>query len=148
LSLRFFKLFTNESLSKTLFFYTLLAFSFCVEPFHAEKVSAQKGQILVKEKACHLHLSFGSYGSGVPGAVRKRVLSALEKRKPFFKAVNVWYWGMEGEHDYCLHLNDKSDVKMLFHELKALIPAEGSRGYTILNSIGGDSHRTQWPTMP
>ncbi len=96
-------------------------------------------------KSCHLHLSFGSYGSGTPHKVIKKINQFLKEREDQILKNTTWSWGKEGEFDYCLVLADKSQIDDYFRELKKFIPLYSKKGYTTLKDRSGKIHKTTWP---
>lgn len=113
--------------------------------FSIQNLDQKKGNQLVKDKLCDLHLSFGSYGSGTPREVEKKVFEFLKSEQAKFKTVSSWHWGMEGEYDLCLQLNEKTTSAALFESLKKIIPPYSKKGYTTLKDLKGQIHKTQWP---
>ncbi len=107
-------------------------------------ISQIKGQELLKNKSCDLHLSFGSYGSGTPFKVIKKIKAYLLVSKGIEKSYQ-WNWGKEGEFDYCLVLKDKKQMDKMFSDIKLLIPLESRHGYTTLVNREGITHKTTWP---
>ncbi len=112
--------------------------------FKPIKVDQKKGYDLVKSEKCDIHISFGSYGSGTPFKVKKKIDSHLQESNSIKEAYS-WYWGKEGEHDYCLVLKDESQIKEMFNDLKMFIPEHSKKGYTQLKAKGNLKWSTTWP---
>jgi hypothetical protein len=112
--------------------------------FSPPGISQIKGQELLKNKGCDLHLSFGSYGSGTPFEVIKKIKAYLKVSKEIDKSYQ-WNWGLEGEFDYCLVLKDKKQMDKIYSDLKLFIPLESRHGYTTLVNREGITHKTTWP---
>lgn len=129
---------------KKLLTYTLVFLSPMVLGLETEKIPRKEGFDLRNNKKCDLHLSFGSYGSGTPHKVIKEINSYLEEQSDLSK-VYSWHWGKEGEFDYCIILKNKTKAKDHFAKLKETIPRYSKNGYTTLNDLHGNSHKTEWP---
>lgn len=129
--------------SKIIFF-AMTFFSFMVFAIDPQKVSYSQGQKMIKENRCNIHLSFGSYGSGTPIVVEKKIKSYL-KELTTIKNFYSWNWGLEGEYDFCLDLVESADEEAIFKDLKKIIPAYSKKGFTVLKSREGQEWRTSWP---
>jgi len=107
------------------------------------KANDQKG--VGKTTQCHIHISFGSYGSGTPRKIIQDIDSYLKKNEEMVKHQETKNWGLEGEFGYCLVMTKKRFKEAMFQDLKKFIPLESKKGYTILKSDDGKVHRTTWP---
>ncbi len=113
--------------------------------FRPKKVDKGKGLDLINKKKCDLRISFGSYGSGIPTKVRRKIIKILNDSDAL-DMVYVWHHGKEGEHDYCILTKTPAHIKPLFNSLKKVIPEYSKEGYTILvGEKNGLKWKTNWP---
>lgn len=92
---------------------------------------------------CSLSIAFASYGAGIDNPVRERVQSMLvgDRAVTGFQADR---WGREGEVTLCVRTRAAPDAARLFHQVRALIPAQ-PRGPIMLRTLGGLSYDTPPP---
>ncbi len=115
---------------------TLMAlFSLCV---FAKSENEQK-------KSCELRISFGSYGSGTPHEVIRKIDAILKENKAKVKSFDSWSWGKEGEVDYCLDFHSKEVLKSVHDEILKVVPLTSKNGYTTILLEGEKTRQTTWP---
>jgi hypothetical protein len=114
------------------------------EGFKPKSISAKESHQLIVKNTCSIHLSFGSYGSGTPLKVIKKI-SLYLKELTGIKKSYTWSWGLEGEYDYCLVFEEENRTSKVFDDLKKLIPEYSKNGYTKLKSKNGRTWATTWP---
>lgn len=112
--------------------------------FELKKVTEEEGFKMRSD--CPLHISYGSYGSGTPRKIMEQI-DALLKETSAVTSVSSWHWGMEGETDYCLHMDesDPQSIDELQQKLVEIIPLKSRHGYTTLNRKGKKIRQTTWP---
>lgn len=108
------------------------------------KIQHEKGYQMVTNKKCHLHIAYGSYGSGTPYDVEKKIDQYIKKHN-FVERSFYWVSGLEGETDHCLILKEIGEVYKHFFQIKKLIPQFSKKGYTTLKDNKGNIHKTTWP---
>ncbi len=124
----------------------ILLLSFCVYAIASEptRVSPEEGSELVKAKKCEMQISFGSYGSGTPSKVIKKINDSLKDFKGITD-IKVWSWGLEGEFDYCLNFESTDKLKAAQEIISKHIPEYSKDGYTTLLVNGTKLKQTTWP---
>jgi hypothetical protein len=92
---------------------------------------------------CPLTVAFASYGAGIDNPVREQVQSLLvgDRSVTGFQAER---WGREGEVTLCVRTRATPDAARLFHQVRAMIPAQ-PRGPIALRTTGGLSYDTPPP---
>lgn len=123
-----------------LFIFSISIYAFA-EPFPLTRISREEGFKFRDQKKCDIHLSFGSYGSGIPSKEIKLIQKILASPK-WLLEVYTWHWGKEGEFDYCILTKNAEE---LFSQLKKVIPEYSKNGYTTLTSKSGKVWKTTWP---
>lgn len=125
-----------------------LSFSFSLlgnpSSFKPIKINEKEGYQKVQSKTCDVHLSFGSYGSGTPYEIIKKIKGFLSSRKDILQTFS-WSWGKEGENDLCLILSNPKKSDEYYSELKKIIPEYSKKGYTRLKTKSGKAWSTTWP---
>lgn len=105
--------------------------------FHASAEGKQ-------EQSCELRISFGSYSSGTPRDVIKKVDKILEELKDDIKKTTRRNWGKEGEFDYCLDFKSKSVLNSAHKKVLDVVPAKSKHGYTRVFLNGEQTKATTW----
>jgi hypothetical protein len=92
---------------------------------------------------CPLSIAFASYGAGIDNPVRAQVQAMLvgDRAVTGFQADR---WGREGEVTLCVRTRAAPDAARLFHQVRAMIPAQ-PRGPIALRTQSGLSYDTPAP---
>lgn len=92
---------------------------------------------------CPLSIGFASYGAGIDNPVREQVQSMLvgDRAVTGFQANR---WGREGEVTLCVRTRAAPDATRLFHQVRAIIPAQ-PRGPITMRTLSGLSYDTPPP---
>jgi len=95
------------------------------------------------QASCPLTIAFASYGAGIDNPLRERVQAMLvgDRSVTGFQADR---WGREGEVTLCVRTRATPDAARLFHQVRALIPAQ-PRGPIALRTLNGLSYDTPPP---
>ncbi len=95
------------------------------------------------QASCPLTIAFASYGAGIDNPLRERVQGMLvvDRAVTGFQADR---WGREGEVTLCVRTRGAPDATRLFHQVRAMIPAQ-PRGPIALRTTGGLSYDTPPP---
>lgn len=103
-------------------------------------LAATRGQV---QASCPLTIAFASYGAGIDNPLRERVQGMLvgDRAVTGFQADR---WGREGEVTLCVRTRAAPDATRLFHQVRAMIPAQ-PRGPIALRTTGGLSYDTPPP---
>lgn len=92
---------------------------------------------------CPLTIAFASYGAGIDNPVRERVQSMLVADRAVI-GFDAQRWGREGEVTLCVRTRAAPDATRLFHQTRAMIPAQ-PRGPIALRTQTGLSFDTPPP---
>lgn len=92
---------------------------------------------------CGILLTFGSYATGPDHETLSAIRHFVENAGDI-EAVELKTRGDEGEASLCLHVH-AAHLDAVYHQLKALVPAESRQGWTELSRKGKPPFRTQWP---
>jgi hypothetical protein len=90
--------------------------------------------------ACPLTIAFASYGAGIDNPTRERVQAMLVGDRAV-TGFDAQRWGREGEVTLCIRTSAAPDAARLFHQARALIPAQ-PRGPIIMRTSHGLSYET------
>jgi hypothetical protein len=92
---------------------------------------------------CPLSIAFASYGAGIDNPVREQVQSILVGDHAV-TGLQADRWGREGEVTLCVRTRAAPDAARLFHQVRAIIPAQ-PRGPIALRTLSGLSYDTPPP---
>lgn len=112
--------------------------------FNVKKISPEEGKKLFQEKKCELHISYGSYASGIPIDIAKSIEEVLHNSKSI-SSFSRWNWGKEGEYDLCLKFTQADELEKVHAQIKDIIPKYSKKGYTTLYFKGEITKKTSWP---
>ena len=92
-----------------LIYFMILFTSFNVWCKDIVEISSQEG--FAKKEDCPIHLSFGSFGSGIS----YQTLTSIKELLVKFEGLSIekWHWGLEGEVDFCIKSPSEKQLKKI-----------------------------------